>query len=71
MVDPTAKLVYVTKDGSLVLAWKVETDMKSKWLVSYMNAASSNEVTGVTEYRNTASYEALEVLINRHKVTTI
>lgn len=60
-VDPTAKLVYVTKDagGSLTLAWRVETDTKSSWLVSYIDAASGNEVMGVTEYTNTASYEAL------------
>lgn len=59
VVDPTAKLVYVTKDTSLVRAWRIETDIGSKWLVSYIDAASGNEVTGVTEYTNTATYEAL------------
>lgn len=59
VVDRAAKLVYVTKDGSLVLCWRVETDTKSRWLFSYINAASGNEVMGVTEYTNTASYQAL------------
>lgn len=59
VADPTAKLVYVTKEDSLTLVWRVETDTRSDWLVSYINAASGNEVTGITEYTNTATYEAL------------
>lgn len=59
VADPTAKLVYVTRDISLVLAWRIETDIGSNWLVSYIDAASGKEVTGVTEYTNTATYEAL------------
>lgn len=59
VADPTAKLVYVTRDTSLVLAWRIETDIGSDWLVSYIDAASGEEVTGVTEYTNTATYEAL------------
>lgn len=59
VADPMAKLVYVTKEDSLTLAWRIETDTGSDWLVSYINAASGNEVTGVTEYTNTATYEAL------------
>lgn len=58
VANPTAKLVYVTKDTSLVLAWKIETDIGSNWFISYVDAASGNEITGVTEYANTASYEA-------------
>lgn len=59
VADPTAKLVYVTKDTSLVRAWRIETDIGSNWLVSYIDAASGNKVTGVTEHTNTATYEAL------------
>lgn len=59
VADPTAELVYVTKEDSLTLTWRIETDTGSNWLVSYINAASGNEVTGVTEYTNTATYEAL------------
>lgn len=59
VTDPTAKLVYVDKEDSLVLAWRIETDIGSNWLVSYIDAVSGNEVTGVTEYKNNASYEAL------------
>lgn len=59
VADPTAKLVYVTKEDSLTLAWRIETDTGSDWLVSYIDAASDNEVTGITEYTNTATYEAL------------
>lgn len=58
MANPTAKLVYVTKETSLVLAWRIETDIGSNWFISYVDAASGNEITGVTEYANTASYEA-------------
>lgn len=57
--NPTAKLVYVSKDDSLVLAWRIETDIGSNWLISYIDAAAGSEVAGVTEYTNMASYEAL------------
>lgn len=59
VADPTARLVYVTKKDLLTLAWRIETDTGLDWLVSYIDAASGNEVTGVTEYTNTATYEAL------------
>lgn len=59
MANPTAKLVYVTRDSSTVLAWRIETDLGSSWIISYVDAASGNEITGVIEYTNTASYEAL------------
>lgn len=59
VASPTAKLVYVNKDDSLVLAWRIETDLGSNWLVSYVDAVSGSELAGVTEYTNTASYEAL------------
>lgn len=59
VADPTARLVYVTKEDSLTLAWRIETDTGSDWLVSYVDAASGNDVTGITEYTNTATYEAL------------
>jgi extracellular elastinolytic metalloproteinase len=59
VTDPTAKLVYVGKEDSLILAWRIETDVGSNWLVSYIDAVSGDEVTGVTEYKNNASYEAL------------
>lgn len=59
MASPTAKLVYVTRDSSIVLAWRIETDLGSNWLISYVDAASGNEITGVIDNTNTASYEAL------------
>lgn len=58
VTDPTAKLVHVSEDGSLVLAWRIETDIGSNWLVSYVDAVSGSEITGVVEYKNNASYEA-------------
>lgn len=59
VTDPTAKLVYVGKDASLVLAWRIETDIGSNWIVSYIDAVSGNEIIGVTENKYYASYEAL------------
>lgn len=58
VANPTAKLVYVSRDNSLVLAWRIETDIGSNWLISYVDAASGTKIAGVTEYTNMATYEA-------------
>ncbi|KAL1869108.1 hypothetical protein Daus18300_005644 [Diaporthe australafricana] len=50
MSSPTTKLVRVKKDAWLILAWRIEKDVGSKWLVPYIDAASANEVVGVVEY---------------------
>lgn len=49
--DPEARLVYYVKnDGTLALTWRVETDVSSDWLLSYVNADTTEEVHGVINY---------------------
>lgn len=49
--DPEARLVYfVTSDGTLALTWRVETDVSSDWLLSYVNAETTDQVHGVVNY---------------------
>lgn len=49
--DPEAKLVYLTKaDGSLALTWRVETDVKDNWLLTYVDADTNKQVHGVVDY---------------------
>ncbi|KAK2591755.1 hypothetical protein QQS21_010545 [Conoideocrella luteorostrata] len=49
--DPEAKLVYLTKkDGSLGLTWRVETDVRDNWLLTYIDADNSKTVHGVVDY---------------------
>jgi extracellular elastinolytic metalloproteinase len=56
--DPKAKLVYLVKaDGSLALTWRVETDIMSNWLLTYVDAASNTEVHGVVDYSADAVYQ--------------
>ncbi|KAJ4346004.1 low affinity high capacity ammonium permease [Ascochyta clinopodiicola] len=56
--DPQAKLMYLVKaDGSLALTWRVETDILSNWLLTYVDAASNAEVHGVVDYSADAVYQ--------------
>ncbi|PYI01935.1 extracellular elastinolytic metallo proteinase [Aspergillus sclerotiicarbonarius CBS 121057] len=55
--DPMAKLVYFVKsDGSLALAWRIETDVYDHWLLTYIDADTS-EVHGVVDYVAEATYQ--------------
>ncbi|KAH7121776.1 extracellular metallo proteinase MEP [Dactylonectria estremocensis] len=48
---PEAKLVYLVKsDGSLVLTWRVETDVLDNWLLTYIDATTNEKVFGVVDY---------------------
>ena len=56
--DPKAKLIYFQKpDNTVSLAWRVETDLYSNWLLSYVDAEKSEEVFGVVDYTADASYQ--------------
>lgn len=56
--DPQAKLMYLVKaDGTLALTWRVETDILSNWLLTYVDAASNAEVHGVVDYSADAVYQ--------------
>lgn len=49
--DPEARLVYyVQSDGTLALTWRVETDVSSDWLLSYVNAETTDQVHSVINY---------------------
>ena len=55
--DPEAKLVYLIKaDGSLALTWRVETDILSNWLLTYVDAGTE-EIHGVVDYSADAVYQ--------------
>ncbi|KAM0661296.1 hypothetical protein ACHAPH_002804 [Verticillium nonalfalfae] len=49
--DPVAKLVYIAqKDGSLVLTWRVETDIMDNWLLTYIDAKTGEDIHGIVDY---------------------
>ncbi|KAL9619874.1 MAG: hypothetical protein Q9160_005521 [Pyrenula sp. 1 TL-2023] len=56
--DPKAKLVYFqNSDNILSLAWRVETDIYSNWLLSYGDAANTQNILGVVDYSADATYQ--------------
>ncbi|KAB8262124.1 extracellular metallo proteinase NpIII [Aspergillus pseudonomiae] len=56
--DPKARLVYLLKpDGTLNLAWRVETDVEDNWLLSYVDAKTAEEVHGVVDYVSDATLQ--------------
>ncbi|EHK99761.1 putative Extracellular metalloproteinase MEP [Glarea lozoyensis 74030] len=42
--DPKAHLVYVQSGSSLALAWRVETDIDSNWLLTFVDAKTPEKV---------------------------
>lgn len=63
--DPEAKLMYLVKaDGDLALTWRVETDLMDNWLLTYVDAASNEQVHGVVDYVSEATYEVFPWGIN-------
>jgi extracellular elastinolytic metalloproteinase len=58
--DPTARLNYLIKsDGELALTWKVETNLHTHWLHSYMDALQGREIYGVIDWVWSATYKVL------------
>ncbi|KAH0428486.1 elastinolytic metalloproteinase mep [Colletotrichum camelliae] len=55
--NPLVKLAYVQVNGSVALAWRVETDIGTNWLYTYIDATTGKEISGVIDYTNTATYE--------------
>ena len=56
--DPNAKLVYFqTPEKKLSLTWRVETDLNSNWLLSYIDANNNKEIYAVVDYAADATYE--------------
>jgi extracellular elastinolytic metalloproteinase len=56
--EPEARLVYVqTSQGKLALTWRVETDVLSNWLLTYVDAKDGSQVHAVVDYSADASYQ--------------
>ncbi|KAJ8121691.1 hypothetical protein ONZ43_g1922 [Nemania bipapillata] len=56
--DPTARLNYLIKsDGELALTWKVETNLHTHWLHSYMDAQEGGGIYGVIDWVWSATYK--------------
>lgn len=56
--EPEARLVYIQiADGSLKLAWRIETDILSNWLLTYVDAENGAEIHAVVDYSADASYQ--------------
>ncbi|TLS30654.1 hypothetical protein PpBr36_02753 [Pyricularia pennisetigena] len=55
--DPEARLVYLVKDDSLALTWRVETDIEDNWLLSYVDASNKEQIHGVVDYVSHASFQ--------------
>ncbi|KAI1156552.1 fungalysin metallopeptidase [Nemania diffusa] len=56
--DPTARLNYLIKsDGGLALTWKVETNLHTHWLHSYLDALQGGEIYGVIDWVWSATYK--------------
>ncbi|EFE45143.1 hypothetical protein TRV_00081 [Trichophyton verrucosum HKI 0517] len=62
--DPKAQLVYLQKDGGLVLSWKVETDVGDNWLLTYVDANKNDQVHSVVDYVSAAEYQVYPWGIN-------
>ena len=56
--EPEARLVYIqTAEGELKLSWRVETDILSNWLLTYVDAETGNKVHAVVDYSADESYQ--------------
>ena len=55
--EPEARLVYLQTDDALTLTWRVETDIISNWLLTYVDAQTGEQVHGVVDYSADATYE--------------
>jgi len=53
---PKARLVYLKSEKGLDLAWRVETDMRDNWMLTYVDATRGETVLGVVDYAAHARY---------------
>jgi extracellular elastinolytic metalloproteinase len=54
--EPKAQLMYLQQDGQLKLTYRVETDVLSNWLLTYVDANTKEEVHAVVDWAADASY---------------
>ena len=58
--NPQARLLYFQNpEGKLDLAWRVETDTWDNWFLSYVDAATSQNILAVADYTADATYQVL------------
>jgi len=62
--EPEARLVYVISNGKLALTWRIETDVLSNWLLTYVDVEDGSQVHAVVDYSADASYEVYPWGIN-------
>ncbi|KAI4615774.1 hypothetical protein J4E80_006191 [Alternaria sp. BMP 0032] len=63
--EPEARLVYlVDEEGKLALTWRIETDVMSNWLLSYVDAEDGEKVHAVVDYSADAEYKVYPWGIN-------
>ncbi|KFA45544.1 hypothetical protein S40293_06589 [Stachybotrys chartarum IBT 40293] len=56
--NPTARLIYFDKgSGDLHLSWRIEINAFPTWLVTYIDAATGEDIHGVVEYGKPLTYE--------------
>jgi hypothetical protein len=53
---PRATLVYLKTDQGLELVWRIETDMRDNWMLSYVDATNAETILGVVDYAAHARY---------------
>lgn len=58
--DPDARLVYFASGDKLSLAWRMETDVDSSWLISYVDAFDTAKVHGAMDYISDASMHVFD-----------
>ncbi|KAJ6285929.1 Fungalysin metallopeptidase-domain-containing protein [Bipolaris maydis] len=55
--DPEARLVYlINQEGKLSLTWRIETDIMSNWLLTYVDAETGDKVHAAVDYSADATY---------------
>jgi len=56
--EPEARLVYFqTKTDGLKLAWRIETDINTNWIVAYVDAETAEKIYHIVDYAAAANYE--------------
>ncbi|KAJ5030369.1 Fungalysin metallopeptidase-domain-containing protein [Bipolaris maydis] len=62
--DPEARLVYlINQEGKLSLTWRIETDIMSNWLLTYVDAETGDKVHAAVDYSADATYNGNRALI--------
>lgn len=55
--DPKAQLAYVRHEETVLLVWRLETNIDDNQLLVYVDAKTGKTISGVYDSVKTASYE--------------